>query len=60
MTYLLERFAQASKKYLQTHLHTLFIAEAPPAYRVNRMFYFLGLTDGDTLFLEMMKVLYRE
>ena len=30
MTYLLERFAQASKKYLPTHLRTLFIAEAHP------------------------------
>jgi hypothetical protein len=36
----------------------LFIAEAPPAFKANRLFYFTDLKDGDTLFLEMMKVLY--
>jgi hypothetical protein len=53
-----ERFAQAARRYLPKQLRVLFIAEAPPAFKVNRLFYFSELTDGDTLFLEMMKVLY--
>jgi hypothetical protein len=52
------RFEEAARRYLPDLLQVLFIAEAPPAYKVNRLFYFTGLTDGDTLFLEMMKVLY--
>jgi hypothetical protein len=54
----LRRFEQASNRYLPDPVRLLFIAEAPPAFRVNRLFYFTGLTQGDTLFLEMMKVLY--
>ena len=54
----LKRFEEAAKRYLPHPLRLLFIAEAPPAFRVNRLFYFTGLRDGDTLFLEMMKVLY--
>ena len=53
-----ERFEEAAKRYLPHPLRLLFIAEAPPAFKVNRLFYFTGLRDGDTLFLEMMKVLY--
>jgi len=54
----LERFEEAASRYLPDPVRLLFIAEAPPAFKVNRLFYFTGLTDGDTLFLEMMKVLY--
>ena len=54
----LERFEKAANRYLPDPLRLLFIAEAPPAFKVNRLFYFTGLRDGDTLFLEMMKVLY--
>src|SRR5271156_2471112 len=54
----LKRFEEAAKRYLPNPLQLLFIAEAPPAFKVNRLFYFTGLRDGDTLFLEMMKVLY--
>src|SRR5258708_38051662 len=54
----LERFEEAAKRYRPHPLRLLFIAEAPPAFKVNRLFYFTGLRDGDTLFLEMMKVLY--
>jgi hypothetical protein len=54
----LERFEQASRRFLPSPLRLLFIAEAPPAFKANRLFYFTGLTNGDTLFLEMMKVLY--
>jgi hypothetical protein len=53
-----ERFREAANLYLPDQLRLLFIAEAPPAFKVNRLFYFTGLTEGDTLFLEMMKVLY--
>jgi hypothetical protein len=54
----LERFEEAANRYRPHPLRLLFIAEAPPAFKVNRLFYFTGLRDGDTLFLEMMKVLY--
>jgi hypothetical protein len=54
----LERFEEAARRYLPNPVRLLFIAEAPPAFKVNRLFYFTGLRDGDTLFLEMMKVLY--
>jgi hypothetical protein len=53
-----ERFVEAARRYLPQQLRVLFIAEAPPAFKVKRLFYFSELTDGDTLFLEMMKVLY--
>jgi hypothetical protein len=53
-------FAAASKKYRPAGIKLLLIAEAPPAYRFHRFFYFTGLKNGDTLFLEMMKVLYPE
>jgi hypothetical protein len=52
------RFADASRQYRPAPIRLLFIAEAPPAFRVNRFFYFSDLRNGDTLFLEMMKVLY--
>jgi hypothetical protein len=54
----LKEFEEAAKRYQPHPLRLLFIAEAPPAFRVDRLFYFTGLRDGDTLFLEMMKVLY--
>ena len=51
-------FAQATIRYKPETVRVLFIAEAPPAFRFNRLFYFEDLRDGDTLFLEMMKILY--
>jgi hypothetical protein len=54
----LERFEQAARRYVPDPVRLLFIAEAPPAFKVNRLFYFTGLRNGDALFLEMMKVLY--
>ncbi len=54
----LERFDEAARRYLPNQVRVLFVAEAPPAYKVDRLFYFTELKDGDTLFLEMMKVLY--
>src|SRR5215475_8579359 len=52
------QFAKASRKYRPSSIKLLFIAEAPPALKSGRFFYFTGLTTGDTLFLETMKVLY--
>jgi hypothetical protein len=51
-------FVEATIRYKPATIRVLFIAEAPPAFRFNRLFYFEGLRDGDTLFLEMMKTLY--
>jgi hypothetical protein len=51
-------FAEASRKYRPTPIRLLFVAEAPPALKFGRFFYFASLSNGDTLFLEMMKVLY--
>ena len=51
-------FAEATLRYKPAIVRILFIAEAPPAFRFNRLFYFEDLRDGDTLFLEMMKTLY--
>src|SRR6202167_2471068 len=51
-------FAKATIRYKPATLRVLFIAEAPPAFRFNRLFYFENLRDGDTLFLEMMKTLH--
>ncbi len=51
-------FATATIRYKPATVRVLFIAEAPPAFRFNRLFYFEDLRDGDTLFLELMKTLY--
>ncbi|MGA7523639.1 MAG: hypothetical protein WBW84_14395 [Acidobacteriaceae bacterium] len=51
-------FVEATLRYKPATIRVLFIAEAPPAFRFNRLFYFEELRDGDTLFLEMMKTLY--
>jgi hypothetical protein len=54
----LESFKRAMTRYRPEPLRLLFIAEAPPAYKVNRLFYFHDIKTGDALFLEMMKVIY--
>ena len=51
-------FKRAMDRYRPDPLRVLFIAEAPPAYKVNRLFYFHEVPTGDALFLEMMKVIY--
>lgn len=51
-------FVEATIRYKPATIRVLFIAEAPPAFRVNRLFYFEDLSAGDTLFIEMMKTLY--
>jgi hypothetical protein len=54
----LNSFAPASRKYHPAAVRILFVAEAPPAYKSKRFFYFTDLQQQDTLFLEMMKTLY--
>lgn len=51
-------FAAAALRYKPVTIHLLFVAEAPPAFRFNRLFYFEDLSNGDTLFLETVKTLY--
>lgn len=46
------------RRYRPDQIKVLFIAEAPPANDSGRFFYFVPVEKGDTLFLEMMKVLY--
>jgi len=53
-----ESFKRAMARYRPDPLQLLFIAEAPPAYKANRLFYFNDVQTGDALFLEMMKVIY--
>ena len=53
-----ESFKRAMDRYRPDPLRLLFIAEAPPAYKANRLFYFHEVQTGDALFLEMMKVVY--
>jgi hypothetical protein len=53
-------FAQARKKYLPGKIALLFITEAPPTPDRNRYFFFEQVKQGDSLFLEMMKVLFTE
>ncbi len=51
-------FESAREKFRPDHIKTLFVAEAPPSVDSGRFFFFVPVTRGDTLFLEMMKVLY--
>lgn len=53
-----DTFESARRHFRPDHIKTLFIAEAPPSRASQRFFYFVDVTRGDTLFLEMMKVLY--
>ncbi len=53
-------FAQARKKYLPGKVKLLFITEAPPTPDRHRYFFFEQVRQGDSLFLELMKVLFTE
>ena len=55
-----DRYTQARAKYTPDRLKLLFITEAPPPPDRNRYFYFEHVRRGDSLFLEMMKVLFPE
>ena len=54
----LPAFEAVRNNYHPDLIRLLFIAEAPPANGANRFFYFVPIDRGDTLFLEMVKVLY--
>lgn len=55
--YLKEAYAKARNKYKPSHIRTLLIAEAPPC-NLDRFFYFEDVKVQDSLFLEIMGVLY--
>ena len=51
-------FDLARAAYCPSQIKYLFVAEAPPSLGSGRFFYFPDVRTGDSLFLEMMKVLY--
>lgn len=55
--YLKDIYAKARNKYRPAHITTLLIAEAPPC-NLERYFYFEDVKKQDSLFLEIMGVLY--
>jgi hypothetical protein len=57
--FLKEVYAKARNRYKPSHIQTLLIAEAPPC-SLDRFFYFEDVKVQDSLFLEIMGVLYPE
>ena len=57
--HLKEIYALASKRYRPARIRTLLIGEAPPC-ATDRFFYFEDVKKQDSLFLEIMGVLYPE
>lgn len=57
--YLKEIYASARNKYKPRHIRVLLLAEAPPS-SLDRHFYFEDVKKQDSLFLEIMGVLYPE
>lgn len=55
----INRIKEAREKYKPDEIKCLFIAEAPPS-DPNRFFYFEEVWEQDSLYLEMMKVLFPE
>jgi hypothetical protein len=55
--YLKEVYAKATNKYKPRHIKTLLIGEAPPC-NLERFFYFEEVNVQDSLFLEIVGVLY--
>jgi hypothetical protein len=55
--FLKERYDEAREKYRPREIKTLLIAEAPPC-SLDRYFYFEDVQKQDSLFLEIMGVLY--
>jgi hypothetical protein len=51
-------FESAREKYKPARIEYLLVAEAPPTAESKRFFYFENIQNGDSLFLETMKVLY--
>ncbi len=59
LQYQKEIYAKARHKYKPRQINTLLIAEAPPC-NLDRYFYFEDVKKQDSLFLEIMGVLYPE
>jgi hypothetical protein len=57
--FLQERYASARNKYKPRDIRILLIAEAPPD-NLDRHFYFAAVKTQDSLFLEIMGILYPE
>jgi hypothetical protein len=57
ITYLKNIYANARKKYEPTSIRVLIVAEAPPC-ALDRFFYFEDVKKQDSLFLEIMGILY--
>lgn len=57
--FLKEVYAAARNKYKPSHIKTLLLAEAPPD-NLERYFYFEDVKTHDSLFLEIIGVLYPE
>ena len=55
--YLKQVYAKATAPYKPRHIKTLLVAEAPPC-NLDRFFYFEDVKVQDSLFLEIMGVLY--
>ncbi len=53
-------YQQARKLYIPAKPRLIFVTEAPPTFECNRYFYFENVRKGDSLFLELMKVLFAE
>lgn len=53
----MNRIEKARQKYRPAKVRLLFVAESPPP-SVERFFYYEDVREKDSLFLEMMKVLY--
>lgn len=54
----MSKISDARKKYKPNEIKILFVAEAPPKESSDRFFYFEEVKEGDSLFIETMKVLY--
>jgi hypothetical protein len=53
-------YERARQQYLPFPIRLIFITEAPPTTDRNRYFYFEKVRQGDSLFLEIMKVVFPE
>jgi hypothetical protein len=56
----MSKVSDARQNFKPNKIKILFIAEAPPKESSNRFFYYLDVKEGDSLFIETMKVLYRK
>ena len=59
LDHLKKTYTAARNKYRPDHINVLFIAEAPPC-ALDRFFYFEDVKKQDSLFLEIMGILYPE